>query len=151
MTDAAVHDRVASDGAVHDGVVLGLVAIVVPDYAAALRFYVDALGFRLTEDRPEAGGKRWVTVVPPGGGCGLLLARAVNERQAAAIGNQTGGRVFLFLETDDFARDHARMIAAGVTFEEAPRHEAYGIVAVWRDPFGNRWDLLERRGMVRRG
>ncbi len=116
-------------------------ALVVPDYDAAIAFYVGTLGFRLTEDIDQ-GAKRWVTVEPPGGGVRLLLARAEGVEQATAIGNQAGGRVFLFLRTDDFARDHAAMLAAGVQFEEAPRHEAYGSVAVWRDPFGNRWDLL---------
>jgi catechol 2,3-dioxygenase-like lactoylglutathione lyase family enzyme len=116
-------------------------ALVVPDYDSALAFYVGKLGFRLTEDIPQ-GPKRWVTVEPPGGGPRLLLAKAEGPRQSAAIGNQTGGRVFLFLATDDFARDHAAFTAAGVVFEEAPRHEAYGTVAVWRDPFGNLWDLI---------
>ena len=120
---------------------IAALALVVPDYDAAIAFYVGTLGFRLTEDIDQ-GAKRWVTVEPPGGGVRLLLARAEGAEQAAAIGNQAGGRVFLFLRTDDFARDHAAMQAAGVTFEEAPRHEAYGSVAVWRDPFGNRWDLL---------
>lgn len=121
-------------------------ALVVPDYDAAIDFYVGKLGFRLIEDVPQGPEKRWVTVAPPGDGDGtaLLLARALSGPQRSAIGNQTGGRVFLFLETDDFARDHAAMQAAGVTFEEAPRHEPYGTVAVWRDPFGNRWDLLQR-------
>lgn len=125
---------------------IGAVALLVPDYDAALDFYVGRLGFTLIEDQPQ-GAKRWVTVAPPGasGGSALLLARAEGKAQRAAIGNQTGGRVFLFLETDDFARDHAAMKAAGVVFEEEPRHEPYGTVAVWRDPFGNRWDLLERR------
>lgn len=119
------------------------VALVVPDYDAAIAFYTGTMGFTLTEDIPQ-GHKRWVTVEPKGGGVRLLLARAETDQQRAAIGNQCGGRVFLFLETDDFARDHARMLAAGVTFEEAPRHEVYGIVAVWQDPYGNRWDLIER-------
>lgn len=121
-------------------------ALVVPDYDAAIDFYVGKLGFRLIEDVPQGPDKRWVTVAPPGATSGamLLLARAASGSQRAAIGNQSGGRVFLFLETDDFARDHAAMLAAGVTFEEAPRQEPYGRVAVWRDPFGNRWDLLQR-------
>jgi catechol 2,3-dioxygenase-like lactoylglutathione lyase family enzyme len=119
-------------------------ALVVPDYDIAIAFYVGTLGFRLTEDIDQ-GAKRWVTVEPPGGGVRLLLARAEGPAQAAAIGNQAGGRVFLFLQTDDFARDHAAMLAAGVSFEEPPRHEPYGTVAVWRDPFGNRWDLIGPR------
>lgn len=120
---------------------IGAVALVVPDYDAAIAFYVGSLGFRLTEDLPM-GPKRWVTVEPPGGGCRLVLARAEGAAQQAAIGNQTGGRVGFFLHTDDFARDHAAMQAAGVVFEETPRHMPYGSVAVWRDPFGNRWDLI---------
>jgi catechol 2,3-dioxygenase-like lactoylglutathione lyase family enzyme len=120
---------------------ISALALVVPDYDEALAFYVGKLGFRLVAD-VDQGRKRWVTVEPPGGGVRLVLARAEGDRQRAAIGNQAGGRVFLFLQTDDFARDHAAMLAAGVEFEEAPRHEAYGSVAVWRDPFGNRWDLI---------
>ena len=118
------------------------VALVVPDYDQAIGFFCDVMGFRLIED-VDQGHKRWVTVEPAGGGVRLVLARAEDAAQAAALGNQAGGRVWLFLQTDDFARDHARMLAAGVIFEEAPRHEVYGTVAVWRDPFGNRWDLIE--------
>lgn len=122
------------------------VTLVVPDYAAALEFYVGRLGFEVIEDIDQ-GRKRWIRIAPPGAsGPSLVLGRAENDRQRAAIGNQTGGRVFLFLETDDFARDHAAMLRAGVVFEEAPRREGYGTVAVWRDPFGNRWDLIERAG-----
>jgi catechol 2,3-dioxygenase-like lactoylglutathione lyase family enzyme len=120
---------------------ISAIALVVPDYAVAIDFYVGKLGFRLTEDIDQ-GRKRWVTVEPPGGGPRLVLARAEGAAQAAAIGNQAGGRVFLFLETDHFFRDYAAMQAAGVVFEEAPRDEPYGTVAVWRDPFGNRWDLI---------
>lgn len=123
---------------------LGALALLVPDYDAAIRFFVGVLGFRLTADIDQ-GRKRWVTVEPPGGGASLVLARADGPQQRAAVGKQAGDRVFLFLETDDFARDHARMTAAGILFEEAPRVEPYGTVAVWRDPFGNRWDLIERR------
>ena len=122
---------------------LGALALLVPDYDAAILFFVSVMGFRLTADIDQ-GRKRWVTVEPPGGGAALVLARADGPEQRAAVGKQAGGRVFLFLETDDFARDHARMTAAGIVFEEAPRHESYGTVAVWRDPFGNRWDLIER-------
>jgi len=121
---------------------ISALALVVPDYDVAIDFYVSKLGFLLHEDIDQ-GHKRWVTLEPAGGGVRLLLARAEGAVQAQAIGNQAGGRVFLFLETDDFARDHAAMAAVGVTFEEAPRHEPYGTVAVWRDPFGNRWDLLQ--------
>lgn len=121
------------------------VTLVVPDYDAACVFYVGTLGFSLLEDTDLGDGKRWLLVAPPGSpnGTAILLAKAVTDAQRAAIGNQTGGRVGFFLQTDDFARDHAAMSAAGVVFEEAPRHEPYGIVAVWRDPFGNRWDLLQ--------
>lgn len=124
---------------------LAAVTLVVPDYDAAIAFYVGTLGFRLVADEVQDTGKRWVMVAPDGAvsGCALLLARGTDADQRRAIGNQAGGRVFLFLETDDFARDHARMLAAGVVFEETPRSEPYGTVAVWRDPFGNRWDLLQ--------
>ena len=121
------------------------VALIVPDYDAAIAFFCTVMGFRLTADLDQ-GRKRWVTVQPPGGGAQLVLAQAEGPQQLAAIGDQCGGRVWLFLEPDDFARDHARMLAAGVVFEEAPRHEAYGWVAVWRDPWGNRWDLIEPAG-----
>jgi catechol 2,3-dioxygenase-like lactoylglutathione lyase family enzyme len=122
------------------------VSVVVADYDEAIAWYVDKLGFVLTEDVDLGGGKRWVTVEPGGGqGARLLLAKADGDRQTAAIGNQTGGRVFLFLETDDFARDHALMLAKGVEFRETPRHEAYGTVAVFADLCGNLWDLLEPR------
>ena len=124
---------------------IALTALVVPDYDEALRFYVGAAGFTLVEDTDLGGGKRWVTVAPSPdpAASGLLLARADGERQRASVGEQWGGRVGLFLHTDDLARDHAAMLAAGVTFEEAPRPEPYGTVAVWRDPWGNRWDLIE--------
>lgn len=125
---------------------IGLVSLVVGDYDSAIGFFVGALGFRLREDTAFGGGKRWVVVVPPGGGTGLLLARAADEGQRRAIGDQAGGRVFLFLETDDFARDHAAFIANGVRFTDTPRREAYGIVAVFEDPYGNRWDLIEPTG-----
>ncbi|TMV66813.1 VOC family protein [Thioclava sp. BHET1] len=120
---------------------IAAIALVVPDYDRAIAFYCGGMGFRLTEEIDQ-GHKRWVTVEPPDGGCRLLLARAVTERQSAAVGDQCGGRVFLFLETSDFDADHARMSDAGVIFEEEPRQESYGKVAVWRDPFGNRWDLI---------
>ena len=129
-----------------DRMKLAAVTLVVPDYDEALLFYRDALGFHVIEDTPLDGGKRWVVVRPPDGECGLLLARAEGATQRARVGDQTGGRVAFFLQTDDFVRDHAAMIAAGVSFEEAPRRERYGTVAVWRDPFGNRWDLVEWNG-----
>lgn len=123
---------------------LHAVTLVVPDYDAAIAFYTETLSFTLEQDIDLGGGKRWVRVGPPGSnGASLLLAKAVGPDQNAAIGNQTGGRVGFFLQTDDFHRDHAAMRASGVQFEEDPRTEPYGIVAVWRDPFGNRWDLIQ--------
>ncbi|WP_406358530.1 VOC family protein [Streptomyces sp. NBC_01635] len=124
---------------------VALVALVVDDYDEAIRFYIEALGFRLAEDTPRPDGSRWVVVEPDAGstGTGLLLARAKGDGQRARVGDQTGGRVGFFLHTDDFARDHARMTAAGVTFLESPRHEPYGSVAVFQDLYGNRWDLLQ--------
>ena len=127
---------------------LAMVTLVVPDYDAALEFYVGALGFELIEDTALEGGKRWV-VVSPGGGARLLLARAVDAVQARAIGQQAGGRVGFFLKTRDFTASHAAFLAKGVVFEEAPREEVYGRVAVFRDPFGNRWDLIEEREQTR--
>lgn len=120
---------------------LAALAVVVPDYDAAIRFFCEGLGFRLTAD-VDQGHKRWVTVRADGG-VDLLLARAEGARQRAAVGDQAGGRVWLFLQTEDFARDAARIAAAGGVFEEKPRHEPYGTVAVWRDPWGNRWDLIQ--------
>lgn len=120
---------------------LSLVTVVVDDYDTAIAHYVDDLGFDLVEDTPQ-GTKRWV-VVSPGGATGLLLAQAVNARQRSRIGNQTGGRVSFFLETDDFDASHREMTAAGVNFTEDPRRESYGTVAVFEDRYGNRWDLLE--------
>ncbi|AMW08501.1 extradiol dioxygenase [Streptomyces qaidamensis] len=127
---------------------IALVTLVVDDYDEAIRFYTDALGFRLVEDAPRPDGSRWVVVEPGvrGTGTGLLLARAEGDVQAARVGDQTGGRVGFFLHTDDFARDHARMAAAGVTFLEDPRREPYGTVAVFQDLYGNRWDLLQPAG-----
>lgn len=123
---------------------LHAVTLVVPDYDDAIAFYTQTLSFELTQDIDLGGGKRWVRVSPKGSsGASLLIAKADGEEQQSAIGNQTGGRVGFFLETDDFQRDHAAMIANGVQFEEQPRHEPYGTVAVWRDPFGNRWDLIQ--------
>ncbi|TIT94504.1 MAG: VOC family protein, partial [Mesorhizobium sp.] len=124
-------------------------ALVVGNYDEAIDWYVERLGFALAEDVDLGGGKRWVIVTPANAnGARLLLAEAADETQASRIGNQTGGRVFLFLETDDFARDHVAMLAGGVEFREAPRFEAYGTVAVFADLYGNLWDLIEpkRRG-----
>jgi catechol 2,3-dioxygenase-like lactoylglutathione lyase family enzyme len=119
------------------------VALVVRDYDEAIEFYTSKMGFALSEDTPLGGGKRWVVVTPSGSQASLLLAQASDETQRAAIGAQGGGRVFLFLRTDDFARDHAAMGARGVHFLESPRHEPYGVVAVFEDLYGNRWDLIE--------
>ncbi|WP_291207829.1 VOC family protein [Hyphomonas sp.] len=122
---------------------LHAVTLVVPDYDEGIAFFVGKLGFDLIEDSLRGEGKRWVMVAPRGAETRLLLAEGRGERQRAAIGNQTGGRVGFFLETDDFARDHAAFIAKGVSFTEAPRAEPYGRVAVFRDDFGNLWDLIE--------
>ncbi|WP_328906530.1 VOC family protein [Streptomyces sp. NBC_00234] len=124
---------------------IALVTLVVTDYDEALTFYRDALGFELVEDTDRGDGSRWVVVRPRGGpaGTGLLLARAKDEAQRGSVGAQTGGRVGFFLHTEDFAGDHERMRAAGVTFLEEPRHEVYGSVAVFEDLYGNRWDLLQ--------
>ena len=119
-------------------------AFLVPDYDEAIAFFCDALGFAVEEDTDLSDGKRWVVVAGAGGGK-LLLARAVTDEQRAAIGRQTGGRVGWFLQSDDFAADHRRMLDWGVEFAEEPRHEAYGTVAVFEDPWGNRWDLIENR------
>lgn len=121
---------------------LAALSLIIPDYDTAIGFFCAGLGWTLCEDIPQ-GAKRWVTVAPPGGGARLVLARAEGAVQRAGIGAQGAGRVWLFLQTDDFARDQARLIAAGATFEEAPRQEPYGTVAVWRDPWGNRWDLIQ--------
>ena len=121
---------------------LALLSILVPDYDDGIAFFVDQMGFDLLEDTDLGDGKRWVRVAPKGAETGFLLAKAVGD-QTAVIGNQGGGRVWLFLETDDFEGDHRSMVAKGVTFEEEPRHEPYGTVAVFRDPFGNRWDLIQ--------
>jgi lactoylglutathione lyase len=123
---------------------LGYIALVVRDYDEAIAFYTTKLGFQLIEDTDLGNGKRWVRVRPPGSsGTDLLLARAVNPEQASRIGNQTGGRVFLFLHTDDFWRDYQAMTARGVNFCRPPREESYGTVAVFQDLYGNQWDLLQ--------
>lgn len=126
---------------------LGLVSLMVDDYDAAIRFFVDAVGFELVEDSPattsvDGRPKRWVVVRPPGATTGILLARADGERQAGTVGDQWAGRVGLFLHVEDVAAAHARMTAAGIEFVEAPRQEPYGTVAVFLDVAGNRWDLL---------
>jgi catechol 2,3-dioxygenase-like lactoylglutathione lyase family enzyme len=123
---------------------LALVTLIVRDYDEAKAWYLEKLGFSLNEDTNLGGGKRWV-VVSPGGGSDFLLAQAKNDAERAAIGNQTGGRVAFFLHTDNFARDHAAMLAKGVNFREAPRHEPYGTVAVFEDLYGNLFDLIEQK------
>lgn len=120
---------------------LATVALVVADYDEALAWYVDKLGFSPETDVDLGGGKRWITL-SAGQGSRLLLAKADGDSQHAAIGQQTGGRVGFFLETDDFARDHAAMLEKGVEFKETPRHEPYGTVAVFADLYGNLWDLI---------
>ena len=125
---------------------IGAVALLVRDYDEAVAFFRDALGFAVVEDTALGQGKRWVRVAPPGAGrTAILLAKAVGEAQQARIGDQGGGRVMFFLETRDFARDHAAFLARGVRFPEAPRDEDYGRVAVFEDLYGNRWDLVEPR------
>ena len=132
---------------------IALVALVVHDYDAALDFYVGKLGFELIEDSEvPAQAKRWVVVAPPGAReSQLLLARAANEHQSTRVGDQTGGRVFLFLRTDDFWRDYHRFIANGVRFVRPPRDEPYGMVAVFEDLYGNLWDLLGPAGTSQAG
>jgi catechol 2,3-dioxygenase-like lactoylglutathione lyase family enzyme len=123
---------------------IATISLVVRDYDEAIAFYCGKLGFLLVADTNLGGGKRWVIVAPPGGsGARLLLAKADGDMQAARVGDQTGGRVGFFLETDDFSRDHAALVAAGVRFLEGPRHESYGSVAVFEDLYGNKWDLIE--------
>jgi catechol 2,3-dioxygenase-like lactoylglutathione lyase family enzyme len=123
---------------------LGYIALVVREYDEAIAFFTNKLKFQLIEDTDLGNGKRWVRVRPPGSsGTDLLLARAVNSEQASRIGNQTGGRVFLFLHTDDFWRDYERYKARGVEFVRPPRREPYGTVAVFKDLYGNMWDLLQ--------
>jgi catechol 2,3-dioxygenase-like lactoylglutathione lyase family enzyme len=126
---------------------IGALALVVRDYDEAIGFFVETLGFELIEDTfIEAQHKRWVVVAPPGSsGTRLLLARAVGERQESRIGDQTGGRVFLFLHTDDFWRDYESYKSKGVEFVREPAEEAYGTVAVFKDLYGNLWDLIEPR------
>jgi catechol 2,3-dioxygenase-like lactoylglutathione lyase family enzyme len=120
------------------------VTLVVRDYDEAIAFFTDALGFTLVEDQPLGRGKRWVRVAPPGStGASLLLARTATLEQQSRVGDQTGGRVFLFLETTDFWGDYNTMQSRGVRFIEAPRHESYGWVVVFLDLYGNRWDLVQ--------
>ena len=123
---------------------ISALALLVDDYDRAIAYYTQVLGFRLVEDTPQGPEKRFVRVTPPGdGNTDLLLAKAANPEQAARIGDQTGGRVFLFLRTDDFRRDYAAYKARGVDFTEEPREEVYGTVIVFRDLYGNKWDLVQ--------
>ena len=120
------------------------ISLVVNDYDEAIDFYTRKLSFTLLEDTRMSDTKRWVVIAPPGStGCTLLLAKAANDVQKAAVGNQTGGRVFLFLHTDNFDRDYNQMQEAGIEFIESPRQEVYGKVVVFADLYGNRWDLIE--------
>ncbi len=125
---------------------IGSVTLLVRDYDEAKAYYSGVLGFAVVEDTPLEGGKRWVLLAPPSGETGILLAKAVTPQQAARIGDQAGGRVFLFLETDDFWRDYHALAEKGVRFAEKPREESYGTVAVFEDLYGNRWDLIQRTG-----
>lgn len=126
---------------------INMLALVVRDYDEALAFFTTALRFRVLEDRPLEAGKRWLVVAPAGSsGASLLLARAVTPEQEAHVGNQTGGRVFLFLKTDDFWEAHAHLTAHGVRFTEQPRQESYGMVVVFLDLYGNKWDLVGPQG-----
>lgn len=122
---------------------LATVAIVVPSYDEGIDYYVNKLRFQLVENIDFGGGKRWVLVSPGEGGARILLAQATTDSEKSWIGQQCGGRVGFFLQTDNFARDHEAYLAAGVTFNEAPRHEPYGTVAVFTDAFGNKWDLIQ--------
>ena len=129
---------------------IGYISVVVRDYDEAIAFFTQSLGFELVEDSPSTDrlgrDKRWVMVAPPGShGTKILLARASTPEEASRVGNQTGGRVFLFLHTDDFWRDYREMTARGVKFRESPREESYGTVAVFEDLYGNTWDLLQLR------
>lgn len=122
---------------------IALVSLLVREYDEAVAYYTGPMGFDLVEDTDLGGGQRWVVVAPKGAGHGIVLARPTEPEQKARIGDQTGGRVFLFLQTDDFAAEHARMLGTGVEFLEEPRHEPYGTVAVFRDFLGNKWDLVQ--------
>jgi catechol 2,3-dioxygenase-like lactoylglutathione lyase family enzyme len=123
---------------------IGYIALVVRDYDEAIAYYTRTLRFNLIEDTDLGGGKRWVLVAPPGStGTALLLARAATAEQATRVGNQTGGRVFLFLHTDDFWRDFNDLKSRNVKFTEEPRHEPYGTVVIFEDLYGNRWDLIQ--------
>ena len=122
---------------------LAHITVVVKDYDEAIDFYTQKLGFELIEDTDLGNGKRWVLVAPSGSECTLLLGKAVDNNQQSAIGNQTGGRVFLFLHTEDFWSDYKDLCGKGIIFKEKPREEKYGTVVVFEDLYGNLWDLLQ--------
>lgn len=128
---------------------LARIAIVVKDYDEAIQFYTQKLNFELIEDTRLSETKRWVIVAPPGSSdaCCLLLAKAANEEQVSRVGNQTGGRVFLFLYTDDFWRDYHKMVERGIHFVRQPAEEPYGTVAVFKDLYGNLWDFIQPRAL----
>lgn len=126
--------------------ILAHVAVVVRNYDEAIAFYTDVLGFQLLEDTDLGAGKRWVLVAPPGSsGASVLLAQAATPEQISRVGNQTGGRVFLFLHTDDFWRDYRTLVSRNVEFARNPKEEPYGTVAVFKDLYGNLWDLIQRK------
>ena len=128
---------------------LAHIALVVDDYDEAIEFYTQKLNFTLVEDTVLSETKRWVLVAPPGStDCRLLLAQAANDEQRSRVGNQTGGRVFLFLFTDDFWRDYTTMVANGIKFVRAPVDEPYGTVAVFEDLYGNLWDFIEPKESI---
>ena len=129
---------------------IALLSLLVPDYDEALAFFL-RIGFECREDSNLGNGKRWVRIAPRGAETEILLARAVGDRQLAAIGQQGGGRVWLFLQTANFEEDYLRLKAEGIVFESAPRDEPYGRVVVWVDPWGNRWDLIEPADVHRNG
>ena len=125
---------------------IGHITLVVDDYDEAIKFYTEKLNFKLKEDTALSETKRWVIVTPPGSdGCGLLLAKAANEEQKERVGNQTGGRVFLFLFTSDFWTDYKQMVQNGIIFTRNPSEEEYGTVAVFQDLYGNLWDFIESK------
>ena len=125
---------------------IGSIALIVKDYDEAIEFYTKKLSFELVEDTDLGEGKRWVLITPPqSNGTHILLAQATEPEQVSAIGNQAGGRVWLFLHTNDFWHDHENMLANGVVFNEQPRNEPYGTVAVFEDLYGNKWDLIQQK------
>ena len=125
---------------------IGSIALIVKDYDEAIEFYTKKLSFELVEDTDLGEGKRWVLITPPqSNGTHILLAQATEPEQVSAIGNQAGGRVWLFLHTNNFWQDHENMLANGVVFNEQPRNEPYGVVAVFEDLYGNKWDLIQQK------